>query len=87
METENKELKKRIVELEYENEKLKKNLEIYTLKNKNYYEENKETHKQRVKEYKEKTNYYQNLSAEKKKEYARTAYLNKKAKIKENENV
>ena len=84
METENKELKKRIVELEYENEKLKKNLEIYTLKNKNYYEENKETHKQRVKEYKEKTNYYQNLSAEKKKEYARKAYLNKKSKIKIN---
>ena len=33
------------------------------------------------KEYKEKTNYYTNLSPEKKKEYARTAYLNKKEKI------
>ena len=33
-------------------------------------------------EYKEKTNYFTNLSSEKKKEYARQAYLNKKEKIK-----
>jgi hypothetical protein len=87
MENELENLKLRVAELEAENEKLKKNIENYTLKNKKYYEENKEVHKQRVKEYKEKTNYYQNLSADKKKEYARTAYLNKKAKMKENENV
>jgi hypothetical protein len=43
---------------------------------------NKEEHKQRVKEYKEKTNYSANLSSEKKKEYARRAYLNKKEKLK-----
>ena len=65
MENELEKLKLRVAELEVENEKLKKNLESYTLKNKKYYEENKETHKQRVKEYKEKTNYYQNLSADK----------------------
>ena len=33
---------------------------------------------------KNKTNYYSNLSDEKKKEYAKTAYLNKKAKLKKN---
>jgi hypothetical protein len=89
METENKELKERILELEKELEETKEHLKRYTapLTNKIYYEENKEKHKQRVKEYKEKTNYYQNLSADKKKEYARTAYLNKKSKMKENENI
>ncbi len=39
---------------------------------KKYYENNKE-----------KTNYSANLSSEKKKEYARRAYLNKKGEIKE----
>ncbi len=86
--------------LEEENKKLqdeltqtKEHLNIYTMKNKKYYENNKDAHKQRVKEYKEKTNCYANLSSEKKKEYARRAYLNKKAKIKkieeknENENI
>ena len=70
----------------------KEHLKKYTAptRNKIYYEENKEKHKQLVKEYKEKINYNAKLSAEKKKEYARTAYLNKKAKlqkIKENLNI
>ena len=84
--------------LEEENKKLqeelnqtKQHLNIYTMKNKKYYENNKEEHKQRVKEYKEKTNYSANLSCEKKKEYARRAYLNKKDKLKKleekNENI
>jgi hypothetical protein len=86
--------------LEEQNKKLqdeliqtKQHLNIYTMKNKKYYEDNKEIHKQRVKEYKEKTNYSANLSNEKKKEYARRAYLNKKDKLKkleekiENENI
>ena len=60
----------------------KEHLNIYTMKNKKYYENNKDAHIQRVKEYKEKTNYSANLSTEKKKEYARQAYLNKKEKIK-----
>ena len=77
--------------LEEENMKLrnelnetKEHLKKYTspLRNKTYYEENKEKHKQQVKEYREKTNYVYEVSPEKKKEYARTAYLNKKAKIK-----
>ena len=62
----------------------KEHLKKYTApaSRKIYYENNKEEHKQRVKEYKEKTNYSANLSSEKKKEYARRAYLNKKEKIK-----
>ena len=77
--------------LEEENAKLrnelnetKERLKKYTapLRNKTYYENNKDEHKQRVKEYKVKTNYCANLSVEKKKEYARTAYLNKKERLK-----
>ena len=35
----------------------KEHLNIYTMKNKKYYENNKAEHKQRVKEYQQKTNY------------------------------
>jgi hypothetical protein len=88
--------------LEEENKKLqdeliqtKEHLKKYTspIKNKIYYENNKDAHIQRVKEYKKKTNYVYVPSPEQKKEWARTAYLNKKAKIKkleektENENI
>jgi hypothetical protein len=77
--------------LEEENMKLrnelndtKEHLKKYTspLRNKTYYEENKEKHKQQVKEYREKTNYVYEVSPEKKKEYARTAYLNKNNRLK-----
>ena len=67
----------------------KQHLKKYTapIRNKVYYEENKEKHKQKVKEYKEKINYNATLTPEKKKEYARRAYLNKKEKLKKiNEN-
>lgn len=81
-------LSEHIKQLEEENSLLRKELEevktqlnIYLNKNKNYYETHKEEQKQRVKEYKEKTNYKYEASPEKKKEYARTAYLNKKAKL------
>jgi hypothetical protein len=75
--------------------KTKEHLKKYTapVSRKAYYETQKEEQKQRVKEYKQKTNYSDNLSIEKKKEYARTAYLNKKAKLKkldeknQNENI
>lgn len=92
----------KIKEILEENAKLKEELQAtkehlkkYTApaSRKVYYENNKDEHKQRVKEYKEKTNYSANLSTEKKKEYARRAYLNKKEKIKkleeknENENI
>jgi len=87
---ENKLLKEENDKLKNELIDTKEHLKKYTapLRNKTYYEENKEQHKLRVKEYKEKVNYYATLSSEKKKEYARTAYLNKieKKKLKELEN-
>jgi len=65
--------------------KTKEHLKKYTspVKNKIYYENNKDAHIQRVKEYKEKTQYVYVPSPEQKKEWARTAYLNKKAKLEE----
>jgi len=68
--------------LEQENKELKEKLKHYTAptRSKTFYENHKEDIKQKSKEYKEKTNYYANLSPEKKKEYARRAYLNQKAK-------
>jgi hypothetical protein len=75
--------------LEQENIQLKNKLKTYTapIRNKNYYEIHKDDIIQKTKEYKD------NLSVEKKKEYARTAYLKKKDKInslnekKQNENI
>lgn len=63
--------------LEDENIQLKNKLKIYTAptRNKNYYETHKEDIIQKTKEYKD------NLPLEKKKEYARRAYLKKKDKI------
>ena len=85
----------KIKELEDENTLLKEKLKNYTApkRSKTFYENHKEDVLQKNKEYKEKTNYYANLSPEKKKEYAKRAYLNKKEKIKkltettENENI
>lgn len=78
--------------LEHENKELKEKLKKYTApkRSKIFYENHKEDVLQKNKEYKEKTNYYANLSPEKKKEYAKRAYLNKKEKIKklnETENI
>jgi len=70
--------------LEEENKDLKEKLKKYTAptRSKIFYENHKEEILEQNKEYKKKTNYYDNLSQEKKKEYARTAYLNKKEKLK-----
>lgn len=81
--------------LRKENENLKKSLvdcqehlKKYTApkRNKKYYESHKEEMKEKVKAY-----HATQVSAEKKKQYARTAYLNKKAKlnkdIQENSNI
>ena len=86
------ELLEKIKLLEQELNETKEHLKKYTspIRNKIYYEENKEKHKQKVKEYKEKINYNSTLTPEKKKEYARQSYQNKKAKMKkvnENEDV
>ena len=72
-----------IKQLQEENHNLKAQLNQYLLKNKKYYENNKEEHKKRVKEYQNKTNYKSNYipTAEQKKEYARRAYLKKKDKL------
>ena len=84
----------KIKELEDELEKTKKelietkeHLKKYTApeRSKTFYENHKIDILQKNKDYKEKTNYYANLSSEKKKEYSRRAYLNKKEKIKNNE--
>ena len=90
-----KALEEKNAKLEEELQATKEHLKKYTapIKNKIYYENNKDAHIQRVKEYKEKTNYVYVPSPEQKKEWARTAYLNKKAKLKkpeeknENENI
>ena len=69
--------------LEEEVALLRDKLKNYTApkRSKKFYEVHKDELLQKNKEYKEKTNYYSNLSQEKKREYARTAYLNKKAKL------
>ena len=48
MDIEKEELQKRIIELENENEKLKKSLENYNNSRKSYYEKNKETIKEKA---------------------------------------
>lgn len=77
--------------LEEEVALLREKLKNYTApkRSKKFYEVHKDEILQKNKEYKEKTKYYSNLSQEKKREYARTAYLNKKAKLEKinNENV
>jgi hypothetical protein len=62
---------------------LREKLKNYTApkRSKKFYDVHKDEILQKNKEYKQKTNYYSNLSQEKKREYARTAYLNKKAKL------
>ena len=81
MDIENEELKKRIIELENENEKLKKVLENYNNSRKSYYEKNKEIIKEkaltRLKKLSEE-------NPEKIKEYSKRAYQKKKEKINKN---
>lgn len=79
-------LKQKIQYLEQEIERLKEHLKKYTAptRSKLFYENHKISVLQKNKEYKDKTNYYSNLSKEKKKEYAKTAYLNKKIKLQKN---
>ncbi len=80
---ENIELKERLAKVELELVETKEHLKKYTAPSRNriYYENNKEEIKQKVKEYKQTKNYVYKASPEQKKEYARTAYLNKKAKL------
>jgi len=75
-----KELEDEVLSLKTQLQSTQEQLNKYLSHNKKYYENNKEAHKKRVKEYVQKTNY--TPTPEKKKEYARTAYLNKKEKLK-----
>ncbi len=90
---ENTEVINKLKLLEQENYMLKKELfqvkeqlNKYLLKNKNYYEKNKLKHIENVKKHKEETNYTYTPSNEKKKEWARRAYLKKKEKLQNEKN-
>ena len=81
---ENQQLKEELEQIKAELVKTKEHLKRYTapVRNKIYYEEHKEEYKRKVKEYRERTNYNAKITPEKKKQYARTAYMNKKEKLK-----
>jgi len=84
----NKELTKENALLKEEIEILKEKLKNYTApkRSKKFYETHKEEIKQKVREYKEKTNYNSNIPKKKKKKYNRRAYLKKKEKIEDGNN-
>jgi hypothetical protein len=78
-----KELEEELEKIKQENSILKEKLKNYTAppRSKTYYENHKDEIINKNKEYKKKTNYVYEVSPEKKKEYAKTAYLNKKEKL------
>jgi hypothetical protein len=78
-----KELEEELEKTKQENSILKEKLKNYTAppRSKTYYENHKDEIINKNKEYKKKTNYVYEVSPEKKKEYAKTAYLNKKEKL------
>jgi 5-methylcytosine-specific restriction endonuclease McrA len=73
----------KIKNLEEENNTLKEHLKKYTApsRSKSYYENHKEEIKQKVKNYKENTNY--TPTQDQKREWAKRAYQKKKEKLKE----
>ena len=81
-----KELEEKNAKLQEELQATKEHLKKYTapVSRREYYERNKEKEKSRVKDYQQRTNYKSTYvaSPEKKKEYARRAYLKKKEKHK-----
>ena len=81
------ELLEKIKLLEQELNETKEHLKKYTApkRSKKFYENHKEEIKQKVREYKEKTNYNTNIPKEKKKEYNKIAYQKRKEKMKQNE--
>jgi hypothetical protein len=76
----------KIQALQNENLELKERLKNYTApkRSKKYYETHREEILEKVKEYKEKTNYNANIPKEKKKEYNKIAYQKRKEKINQN---
>ena len=90
MDTENELLKQKNSSLEDEIVKLKEHLKKYTAptRSKTYYENHKEEVIQKVKHYKETTQYKYILTPEQKKEYNKKAYLKRKEQQeKENGNI
>jgi sugar-specific transcriptional regulator TrmB len=81
-----KELEDELEKTRNELNETKEHLKKYTApsRSKSYYENHKEEIIKRVKEYKHNTNYTYVASPEQKKVWARTAYLNKKEKAKQN---
>jgi sugar-specific transcriptional regulator TrmB len=79
-----KELEDELKKTKDELNEIKEHLKKYTAptRSKTYYENHKEEIIKKVKEHKQTTNYTYVASPEQKKEWARTAYLNKKEKIK-----
>ena len=77
-----KSLQEEIESLKNELTITKEHLKKYTApsRSKTYYENHKEEVKQKVRDYKERTNYNNNVSPEKRKEYNRKAYLKRKEK-------
>ena len=86
---ENANLKNKIAMLECELNDIKHKLNTYQNNSKKYYENNKEEIIEKVKKYKEHHKY--TPTQEQKKKWAKTAYLNKKAKLEkekmENQNI
>lgn len=88
-ENENEILKQKIIFLENEIDKLKEHLKKYTApsRNKTYYEKHRDDIIQRVKNYKETTQYKYTPTPEQKKEYNKKAYLKRKEKNNPTENI
>jgi hypothetical protein len=78
-----KELEEELQTTKQELQATKEHLKKYTASSysKEYYEKNKDTIKERNANYKKNTNYKYEPTPEKKKEYARRAYLKKKEKL------
>lgn len=78
-----KEMEEQISNLETELQSIKEHLKKNTASSysKEYYEKNKDTIKERNAIYKKNTNYKYHPTPEKKKEYARRAYLKKKQNL------
>ena len=85
----NKTQEEKIIVLENELKETKEHLKKYTAptRSKTYYENHKQEIISKVKDYKEKTNYYYVVTPDKKKEYNKTAYLKRKEKDKDKNSV
>jgi hypothetical protein len=76
-------LRKELEEVRQQKAQVEERLKKYTApkRSKKYYETHKEEIKQKVKEYKERTNYSANLPKEKKAQYNKNAYQRRKQRL------